>query len=80
MASKKLKTSIMLPEDLLNEIRDAVVACSGPPLRLTLAAFTETALRRELKRLQKEHNGGQPFPPNSGPLRTGRPLGARTDD
>jgi hypothetical protein len=41
-----------LPEDLMNEARNTVVALSRPPHRLTLAKLAENALRNELERLK----------------------------
>jgi len=61
---------------LVDEVRDAVVSLSGPPLRLTLAAFAENALRRELERLKKAENNGKPFPRLGEKLRGGRPIGS----
>lgn len=63
-----------LPVELVEATRDAVSALSGPPLHLTLASLAERALRAELHRLQKQHNGGEPFPRRRAPIRTGRPL------
>jgi hypothetical protein len=74
--SPKVRATFHITEALLEEIRDAVVALSGPPTRLTLAAFAETALRRELDRLRDDRNGGAAFPPRDGELRGGRPIGS----
>lgn len=65
----KRRTTILLPEDLVEQLRDAVVALSGPPLMLTLTDLATAALRRELERLQREHNDGAPFPRRASPLR-----------
>jgi len=51
-----------------------VVFLAGPPARLTLAGLAETALRRELERLKKTHNGGKAFPRREAELRGGRPV------
>ena len=72
----KVRGTFHLPEDLFDAVRDAVVALSGPTLRLTLASFAETALRRELERLQKAENKGKPFPKRESELRGGRPIGS----
>ena len=72
----KVRATFHIPGELLEEARDAVVALSGPPARLTLAALAEEALRRELKRLKKAYNEGHDFPPRSGDLRGGRPIGS----
>jgi hypothetical protein len=75
-SSPKTRATFHLPVDLFDELRDAVVACSGPPLRLTLAGFAESALRQELERLKKEHHRGKPFPKRTSELRGGRPIGS----
>jgi hypothetical protein len=70
------RASFQIPQQLLAAIRDAVIALSGPPERLTIARFAEEAFRHELERLQAEHNDGQPFPSTDGVVRVGRPIGS----
>ena len=70
----KDRLTVHVPVDLVDVVKDAVVALSGPPLRLTLAGFAETALRTYLERLQKEHNHGKAFAKRSGELKGGRPI------
>lgn len=72
----KVRATFHLPKDLLEEARDAVVALSGPPVRLTLADLAENALRREVERLKKAHNKGRGFAARSGDLKGGRPIGS----
>ena len=72
--AQKVRATFHLPADLFEECWNAVVALSGPPLRLTLAAFAENALRDELERMQKQQNKGKPFPKRAGELRGGRPI------
>ena len=72
--SRAVRVTYALPEDLVAETRNAVVALSGPPVRLTLSGLVEAALRRELERLRKTHNGGKPFSGSGAALRGGRPL------
>jgi len=75
--SRKVRATFHIPEDLLEEARNAAVALSGPPHRLTLATLAEVALRNEIERLRKEHNDGQAFPEREeGSLRGGRPIGS----
>lgn len=69
------RATFHLPNDLLEEARDVVVALSGPPLRLTLAAFAENALRSEIARMKRKYNDGKPFPRRRGTVRVGRPIG-----
>lgn len=73
---KKTRTTFHLPDDLVGEARDTVIALSGPPVRLTLARLVEDALRAELARVKKEHNRGRPFPHYEEKLRGGRPVGS----
>lgn len=76
-SGRKIRATFHIPERLLEEARDAAVALSGPPHRLTLAALAENALVREVERLRREHNGGAEFPTREpGSLRGGRPIGS----
>lgn len=68
------RATFHLPVELIEGLRNAVVALSGPPHRLTLAKLAESALRRELARLERESNEGKPFPRRSEGVRRGRPI------
>ena len=70
------RASFQIPQELLSEIRDAVITLSGPPERLTMAWFAEQAFRHELERLRTSHNHDQPFPSTDGVVRVGRPVGS----
>ena len=75
--SRKIRATFHIPEDLLNEARNTVVALSGPPHRMTLAKLAEDALRHELDRLRDERQGsqrGSEFPQREHDLRGGRPI------
>ena len=72
----KIRATLYLPEDLLDEARDATVFLAGYPARLTLTKFVENAFRAELARLKLLHNQGQDFPPRDEDLRGGRPIAA----
>jgi len=74
--SKKVRGTFQMDEDLLQKARNTVVALSGPPHRLTLAALVEGALTREIARLEKKLNDGESFPEATTPLRQGRPIGS----
>jgi len=65
--------STHLPSELMEEVRDCVVALSGPPDRLTVSTLVETALRRELAH-RKRKAGRQGFPRRRRPVRSGRPI------
>lgn len=74
--SRKVRATLYLPADLLEEARDAAVFLAGYPVRLTLTRLAEDALRSELHRLKEEHNHGQAFPPRAADLKGGRPIAA----
>lgn len=73
---RRARMNVEIPEGLAAEVRDAVIALSGPPVRLTLARFAEEAFRREIARLQAEHRGGKSFPATDRVVRVGRPISA----
>ncbi len=62
VAARKQKVNARISPVLLDEVRDCVVALSGPPHGLTMDEFAEEAYRRELERLKRAHHAGQPFP------------------
>ncbi len=67
--------STRVSTDILEELRNCVVALSGPPDRLTVSAFVENALRHELQRLQRKMNAGRRFRKRHEAVRVGRPVG-----
>ena len=75
-ASPKVRATLYLPQDLLEEARDAAVHLGGFPLRLTLTKFAERAFRAELQRLRDVYNAGCSFPPRDEDLKGGRPIAA----
>ena len=74
--SPKVRATLYLPQDLLEEARDAAVHLGGFPLRLTLTKFAERAFRAELQRLKDGYNAGCDFPPREEDLKGGRPIAA----
>lgn len=73
---RKTRATFHLPVSLVEEARNATVALSGPPVRLTLAKLVEDGVRREVERLREQHNAGEPFPARSADLVGGRPIRA----
>lgn len=72
----KMTVHVGIEEEVSEEMRDTVVALSGPPEHLTIAALVEAAVRREIRRLRRKHNGGGRFPERGGrEPRSGRPVG-----
>jgi len=72
----KVRATLYLPRDILNEARNAAVFLAGPPTRLTLTKLAENALRAELERLKERFNEGKDFPERDEELRGGRPIAA----
>jgi hypothetical protein len=72
----RVRATLYLPEDVLEEARDATVYLAGFPARLTLTKLAENALRAELARLKQLYNQGRDFPRRDEDLRGGRPIAA----
>jgi hypothetical protein len=72
----KVRATLYLSADTLEEARDAAVHLAGYPVRLTLTKLVEDAVQAELARLRDRHNGGCNFPRRSEDLRGGRPIAA----
>ena len=72
----KVRATLYLPRDILDEARNAAVYLAGPPARLTLTKLAEDALRAELERLKERFNEGKDFPARDEELRGGRPIAA----
>src|SRR5215510_9073870 len=62
-SSPKVRATLYLSADILDEARNAAVHLAGFPARLTLAKLADNALRAELQRLKAQYNHGQNFPP-----------------
>jgi hypothetical protein len=72
----KVRATLYISADVLDEARNAAVHLAGFPARLTLAKLADTALRAELQRLKVQYNHGQDFPPRDADLQGGRPIAA----
>jgi hypothetical protein len=72
----KVRATLYVSSELLNEARNAAVFLAGYPVRLTLTKLAEDALREQLDRLKERYNGGEDFPPRDDDLRGGRPIAA----
>lgn len=74
--SPRVRATLYLPADLLEQARDATVHLAGFPARLTLTKLAENAFRAELERLKQLYNHGREFPRRDEDLRGGRPIAA----
>lgn len=74
--SRKVRATLYLPPELLDEARDAVYHLAGYPAHMTLTKLAEEAFRREVERLKKLYHGGEAFPHRKEDLKGGRPIAA----
>jgi hypothetical protein len=74
--TNKVRATLYLSWEVLDEARNAAVHLAGYPARMTLTKLAENALRAELERLKKLYNQGQDFPRRDADLRGGRPIAA----
>ena len=70
----KLRATYYLSKDVADGARNAATALMGPPSFETLAAIVERGVAAEVKRLEKTHNKGKPFPTRADELKGGRRL------
>ena len=63
--TRRVRATLYIPADLLDEARNAVVSLAGYPVRMTLTRLAEEAFRRELARLKELYHDGQDFPPRN---------------
>jgi hypothetical protein len=71
---RKVRATYYLTAEVANRARNAATALMGPPTFETLAAIVERGVAAEVKRLEKAHNGGKPFPARAAELKGGRRL------
>lgn len=74
--AQKVRATLYLPHNVLEEARNATAHLAGYPARMTLTKFAEEAFRAELQRLKDRYNDGQDFPCRQEQLRGGRPIAA----
>ena len=72
----KVRATLYVSVDLLDEARNAAFHLAGYPARMTLTKLVENALRAELMRLRDTYLNGGTFPPRDEDLKGGRPLAA----
>jgi hypothetical protein len=72
----KVRATLYLSSDVIEQARNAAVHLAGFPARLTLAKLADRALRAELQRLKDQYNNGLDFPPRDADLQGGRPIAA----
>ncbi|HEV3341748.1 MAG TPA: hypothetical protein VG125_15380 [Pirellulales bacterium] len=72
----KVRATLYLSADVLDEARNAAVYLAGYPARLTLTSLFDSAVRAELQRLKDRYLDGKDFPSRQEDLRGGRPIAA----
>lgn len=74
--SPKVRATLYLSQEVLDQARDAAVYLAGFPAYLSLAALAENALRGEIMRLKERYHNGKDFPRREQELKGGRPIAA----
>ena len=74
--SAKVRATLYVSAEMLEQARDAAYHLAGYPARLTLTKLVENALGAELARLKERYNAGKDFPRRDCDLRGGRPIAA----
>jgi hypothetical protein len=72
----KVRATLYVSADMLEQARDAAYHLAGHPARLTLTKLVENALGAELARLKDRYNAGKDFPRRDCDLTGGRPIAA----
>ena len=72
----KVRATLYVSADMLEQARDAAFHLAGFPARLTLTKLVENALGAELVRLKDRYNAGMDFPRRDEDLKGGRPIAA----
>lgn len=72
----KVRATLYLSPENLEEARDAAYHLAGFPARLTLTKIVDDALRAEIQRLRETYNQGDAFPRRGADLKGGRPIAA----
>jgi|GEM_PF-3160689 len=77
LVGPKATTSLQLHVELKARAETAVLRTAGQEGGArSLTALLNEAVAREVMRLEDELNGGEPFEPNRGAFRMGRPFGS----
>ncbi len=74
--SPKVRATLYVSADMLEQARDAACYLAGYPARMTLTKLVENALGAELARLKERYNAGKDFPRRDEDLKGGRPIAA----
>lgn len=75
--SARKPVTVTLSVETKRRAETAVMRTAGRANGYTsFSSLVEGAIEHELARLAEEHNAGEPFPPNEGAFRQGRPLGS----
>ena len=73
---KNHRLTVKVPDEMVEEVRDAVMFLHTQGVHTTLVGIIEDAVDAELKRLKRKHNEGQGFPSRKADVPVGRPISA----
>ena len=73
---KNHRLTVKVPDEMVEEVRDAVMFLHTQGVHTTLVGIIEDAVDAELKRLKRKYNEGQDFPSRKADVPVGRPISA----
>lgn len=73
---KRTRLTVKVPDEMVEELRDAVMFLHTRGVHTTLVGLIESAVDAELKRIKRKYNDGQDLPPRGAEIPVGRPISA----
>ena len=73
---KRTRLTVKVPDEMVEELRDAVMFLHTRGVHTTLVGLIESAVDAELKRIKRKYNEGQDLPPRGAEIPVGRPISA----
>lgn len=73
---KRTRLTVKVPDEMVEELRDAVMFLHTRGVHTTLVGLIESAVDAELKRIKRKYNEGQDLPARGAEIPVGRPISA----
>lgn len=74
--AKRTRLTVKVPDEMVEELRDAVMFLHTRGVHTTLVGLIESAVDAELKRIKRKYNEGQDLPARGAEIPVGRPISA----
>lgn len=75
-APKRTRLTVKVADEMVEELRDAVMFLHTRGVHTTLVGLIESAVDAELKRIKRKYNEGQDLPARGAEIPVGRPISA----